>query len=68
MYPFTYIYIYTYVQTLQYFDITVSNFTVISLIYVSSVSDKSYVYFIEKKISLKERKLLHLSITIELLS
>lgn len=68
MYPFTYIYIYTYIQTLQYFDITVPNFTVISLIYVFSVSDKSYVYFIEKKISLKERKLLHLSITIELLS
>lgn len=65
MYPFTYIYIYTYVQTLQYFNITVPNFTVI---YVSSVFDKSYVYFIEKKISLKERKLLHLSITIELLS
>lgn len=49
MYPFTYIYIYTYVQTLQHFDITVPNFTVISLIHVSSVFDKSHVYFIEKK-------------------
>lgn len=52
MYPFTYIYIYTYVQTLQHFDITVPNFTVISLIHVSSAFDKSHVYFIEKKLVL----------------